>query len=141
MRTSQEGRGSSDVGTCPYCRFPIKSSSETATCENCGSAYHAECWTETDWCTKCGHAPAHGASSDGTEPYASHSACASPVTLHAVHEATEVFADLGGGTAGFATAYHLLRGRLKRKRKQRATHTDQEPSDSSETLGEDTPPT
>ena len=115
MTTSHQLDATAEGRPCPYCRFPMTSSSEPATCENCGSVHHAVCWTDNGGCAApgCGHAPADRIhASVAPVPAASQA-----TSLEAVHQATEVFADLGGGTAGFATAFHLLRSRWKRKRK------------------------
>lgn len=46
---------SAHVGkTCPYCRFPIKPTSETVICSGCGQPHHRECWKESGKCTSYG---------------------------------------------------------------------------------------
>lgn len=48
--------------SCPYCRFPIKEGTEVNVCPTCGSAHHAECWSDNRGCAilGCASGPAEG---------------------------------------------------------------------------------
>lgn len=41
-------------GSCPYCRFPLKSGAQATSCPACRAVHHAECWTDGGGCAIVG---------------------------------------------------------------------------------------